>query len=153
ATSMQNEEEFFRLNYGHAVIKRLSVESHRELVKLMTNAFPAGIVGACLEKDFQQYISNDGMLEYRGSTTEELRANTGEMMSETNAQEDRERVEEKVLHDVKEKGEYEVQYRLLRKNGEKKWVYDKGRKIVTEEGRSAIIGVVIDISKSVERQE
>lgn len=32
-------------------------------------------------------------------------------------------------------------------------MYDKGRKIVTEEGRSAIIGVVIDISKSVERQE
>ena len=30
---------------------------------------------------------------------------------------------------------------------------DKGRKIVTEEGRDAIISVVIDISKSVKRQE
>ena len=33
------------------------------------------------------------------------------------------------------------------------WVVDKGRKIVTEEGRDAIISVVIDISKSMKRQE
>ena len=46
-----------------------------------------------------------------------------------------------------------MKFNMLRKNGEKKWVYEKGRKIVMEEGRSAIIGVVIDISKSVERQE
>lgn len=153
ATLMQNEEEFFPLKYGHEVIKKLSVESHRELIKLMTNTFPGGIIGAYLEKGFPLYIINDEMLDYLGYTYEELRANTGEMVIETIAPEDRERVEEKVLHDVQEKGEYEVQYRLLRKNGEKKWVYDKGRKIVTEEGRSAIIGVVIDISKSVERQE
>ena len=119
----------------------------------MTNTFPGGIIGAFLEKGFPLYIINDEMLDYLGYTYEELRANTGEMVIETIAPEDRERVEQKVLHDVQEKGEYEIQYRVLKKNGEKKWVYDKGRKIVTEEGRSAIIGVVIDISKSMERQE
>lgn len=152
-TSVQTEEEFFPLKYGHEVIKKLSVESHRELIKLMTNTFPGGIIGVYLEKGFPLHIINDEMLDYMGYTYEELRSNIGEMVIETIAPEDRERVEEKVFRDVREKGEYEVQYRLLKKNGEKRWVYDKGRKITTEEGRCAIIGVVIDISKSVERQE
>lgn len=152
-TSVQTEEEFFPLKYGHEVIKKLSVESHRELIKLMTNTFPGGIIGVYLEKGFPLYIINDEMLDYMGYTYEELRSNIGEMVIETIAPEDRKRVEEKVFRDVRKNGEYEIQYRLLKKNGEKRWVYDKGRKIITEEGRSAIIGVVIDISKSVERQE
>lgn len=71
------------------------MESHRELIKLMTNTFPGGIIGAYLEKGFPLYIINDEMLDYLGYTYEELRANTGEMVIETIAPEDRERVEEK----------------------------------------------------------
>lgn len=152
-TDVQEEEEFFPLKYGHEVLRKLSSSSNKELLQLMTKTFPGGIIGGYLEKGFPLYIINDEMLEYLGYTYEELIQETGEQVIETIAPEDRERVEKYVLDEIAEKGEYDVQYRLLRRNGERMWVFDKGRKILTEEGREAIISVVIDISESVRHQE
>lgn len=152
-TSVQAEEEFFPLKYGRAVVEKLSAESNRELLRLMINTFPGGIIGGYLEKGFPLYIINDEMLGYLGYTYEELICETKEMVIETIAPEDRDRVEEYVLEQVRKTGSYEIPYRLLKKNGERMWVFDKGKKIVTEEGRDAIISVVIDISQSMRRQE
>ena len=152
-TAEQSEEEFFPLKYGREVVRKLSMESNRELIRLMTNTFPGGIIGGYLEKGFPLYVINDEMLGYLGYTYEELVRETKEMVIETIAPEDRDRVEQYVMEQVQETGSYEIQYRLLKKNGERMWVVDKGRKIVTEEGRDAIISVVIDISKSMKRQE
>ncbi len=152
-TSVQAEEEFFPLKYGREVVQKLSAESNRELLRLMTNTFPGGIIGGYLEKGFPLYIINDEMLGYLGYTYEELVRETKEMVIETIAPEDRDRVEQYVLEQVRETGAYEIQYRLLKKNGERMWVLDKGKKIATEEGRDAIISVVIDISQSMMRQE
>ena len=152
-TSVQSEEEFFPLKYGREVVKKLSAESNRELMRLMTNTFPGGIVGGYLEKGFPLYIINDEMLGYLGYTYDEMVRETKEMIIETIAPEDRERVERYVLEQVRRTGEYEIQYRLLKRGGERMWVFDKGRKIMTEEGREAIISIVIDISKTMKRQE
>lgn len=152
-TDLQEEEEFFPLKYGHEVIKKLSSQSNRELIRLMTNTFPGGIIGGYLEEGFPLYIINDEMLEYLGETYEEMIRRTGEKVIETIAPEDRERVETYVLDEIRRKGGYEVQYRLLKGNGERMWVLDKGRKVITDEGRAAIVSVVIDISESIRRQE
>lgn len=152
-TDLQEDEEFFPLKYGHEVLKKLSSQSNRELIRLMTNTFPGGIIGGYLEDGFPLYIINDEMLDYLGYTYEEMIRETGERVIETIAPEDRERVENYVLEEIRKKGGYEVQYRLLKRNGERMWVLDKGRKVITDEGRAAIVSVVIDISESIRRQE
>ena len=48
---------------------------------------------------------------------------------------------------------YSVTYRMKKKDGQYIWVLDKGKKYVTDDGRIAVISVVMDISKNVELQE
>ena len=55
------------------------------------------------------------MLGYLGYTYEELVRETKEMVIETIAPEDRDRVEQYVMEQVQETGSYEIQYRLLKK--------------------------------------
>lgn len=152
-TDVQKEEEFFPLKYGQEVLGKLNADTNKELIRLMTNTFPGGVIGGYLEEGFPLYIINDEMLNYLGYSYEELVRETGEKIIETIAPEDRERVESYVLDEIRKRGEYEVQYRLLKRNGDRMWVFDKGRKILTDEGREAIISVVIDISESVRHQE
>ena len=67
--------------------------------------------------------------------------------------EDRERVMREILQSVEESGEYEVQYRAVRKDGSYLWIFDKGNVVRTEGGRRAIISVMLDNSKNMLLQE
>ena len=49
-------------------------------------------------------------------------------------------------------GTYTIQYRLITKSVKILWVYDQGKKIITDEGRSAFISVMTDISNNMMMQ-
>ena len=49
----------------------------------------------------------------------------------------------------KSENQYELEYRLKKKDNSYIWVYDIGRKIYTAEGKEVILSVVIDISEKV----
>ena len=74
---------------------------------------------------------------------------TGGLMLSVVHPEDREFVVNAVNNSFRTGEQYEIQYRLCRKDGSCIWVYDIGRKTVDGEGRGAIISVVIDISQQV----
>mgnify|MGYP005804609231 FL=1 len=114
---------------------------------------PGGIMGAYLEEGLPLYVVNDTMLRYLGYTYEELVRDTDEEMIRIIAPEDRERVMREILQSVEESGEYEVQYRAVRKDGSYLWIFDKGNVVRTEGGRRAIISVMLDNSKNMLLQE
>lgn len=93
------------------------------------------------------------MLNYLGYTYEELAEGTGELMQGIIAPEDWERVERSIYESIKETGEYDVQYRVVRKDGARLWVDDRGHEITTEDGRKAMISVMLDISEDVKARE
>lgn len=110
-------------------------------------------MGGYLEKGFPLYVINDTMLRYLGYTYEELVRETNEEMVRVIAPEDRERVEREIFDSVGRTGMYEVQYQIVRRDGTRVWMLDRGNEVVTEDGRRAIISLMIDISESMDIQE
>lgn len=151
--SDQQEEEFFPIKCGRREMGKLDVIASRKLVEVMMSMLPGGIVGGYLEDGFPLYTINDTMLSYLGYTYEELAEKTGELMKGIIAPEDWERVEKTIYESIKETGEYDIQYRVVRKDGTRLWVDDKGHEITTEDGRKAMISVMLDISEDVKMQE
>ena len=106
-----------------------------------------------MEKGFPLYIINGTMLDYLGYTYDELVEATGEEMQKVIAPEDWDRVERTIYDSIEKTGEYDVQYRVVRKDGTRLWVDDKGRSITTEDGRKAMVSVMLDINDGVRLQE
>ena len=131
----------------------MDASASKKLIETMLSMLPGGIMGGYLEKGFPLYIINDTMLNYLGYTYDELVENTGEEMQKIIAPEDWERVERTIYESIEKTGEYDVQYRIIRKDGTRLWVDDKGHEITTEDGRKAMISVMLDISENIKLQD
>ncbi len=152
-SDQQEGEEFFPIKYGRQAVGRLDAAASRKLVEIMLSMLPGGVMGGYLEEGFPLYIINDTMLNYLGYTYEELVEETGEEMRKIIAPEDWERVEKTIYESLEQTGEYDVQYRVVRKDGTRLWVDDKGHEILTEDGRRAMISVMLDINEDMALQE
>ena len=62
-------------------------------------------------------------------------------------------MEREIFQSVRDTGEYELQCRIMKKDGSLMWIMEKGHRIVTEDGREAIIGIILDNSKNMDLQE
>ena len=153
ATPFQQEDEFFPLKYGYDTRQQINFEVKKEAIELMMDMIPGGIMGGYLESGFPLYLINDELLGYMGYTYDELMQSTGGFMTRTMHPEDVEHVEKTIFIEVYDAGIYDVTYRLRKKDGTYFWVRDKGKKIKTEDGRDAIISVMMDISGTVELQK
>ena len=143
---VQESQEFFPLRYGRQAIAKMSSESSARLMELVSKSIPGGIMGGYLEEGFPLYTINDRMLEILGYTYEELIAVTDEKMMNIIYEEDQKRLEESITRQFLNGNEYEVEYRIVGKGGKLTWVNDIGKKIVTEDGREAMISIMTDIS-------
>lgn len=119
----------------------------------MTNALPGGIMGGYLEEGYPLYTINNKMLEILGYTYEELIAVTDEKMMNVIYTADQQRVEESIVEQIQEKNEYEIVYRVVGKNNHLIWVKDIGKKIITNDGREAMISIMTDITEQLKREE
>lgn len=146
SNQVQEDQEFFPLRYGRQAIAKMSSESSARLMELVSKSLPGGIMGGYLEEGFPLYTINDRMLEILGYTYEELAAATDEKMMNIIYKEDQKRVEESIGQQFLNGNEYEVEYRIVGKGGKLTWVNDIGKKIVTEDGREAMISIMTDIS-------
>lgn len=93
------------------------------------------------------------MLEILGYTYEELIAVTDEKMMNVIYTADQQRVEESIMEQMQEKNEYEIVYRVVGKNNRLIWVNDIGKKIITNDGRKAMISIMTDITEQLKREE
>ena len=149
----QEKGAFFPLYYGKSVVGTLSKESEEKLTELVTNALPGGIMGGYLEEGYPLYTINNKMLEILGYTYEELIAVTDEKMMNVIYTADQQRVEESIVEQIQEKNEYEIVYRVVGKNNRLIWVNDIGKKIITNDGREAMISIMTDITEQLKREE
>ncbi len=149
----QEKDAFFPLYYGKSVVGKLSKESEEKLTELVTNALPGGIMGGYLEEGYPLYTINNKMLGILGYTYEELIAVTDEKMMNVIYKADKQRVEESIVEQIQEKNEYEIVYRVVGKNNRLIWVNDIGKKIITNDGREAMISIMTDITEQLKREE
>lgn len=153
ATVFQEEDEFFPLKFGQSQSHKITSETRHRLLELVKEVIPGGIMGGYIEPGFPLYVINDEMLKYLGYSFDELMAATGGMMIETIHPEDRDMVYLKIQEELAQGEDYSVNYRLMQSSGSFIWVHDKGKRVIADDGREAIISVIIDVSDSVKTQE
>lgn len=148
-SSYQEENEFFPLRFSKDRTETLNKESQQDLMEIICQIMPGGVIGAYLEEGFPLYVVNEQILDLMGYTYDEFVEETGGYISNSIHEEDINFVTECIYKQLQLHKQYEIEYRLKRKDGSYIWVYDIGRKIHTNEGREAIISVVMDISENV----
>lgn len=150
ASIHQEENEFFPLKYSSEEIEKLNKQSEQDLLDLVMELMPGGIVGSYFEDGYPLYIVNDKYLALSGYTNyNDFVNDTNGFIANTIHPEDLVFVENIATESLKNGRQYEVEYRLRKKDGTYIWVYDMGRKICLDDGREAIISVVIDVSERV----
>lgn len=152
ASTHQEESEFFPLRFVSMEINKLDKTSQHELIKILCQTMPGGIIGHYLEEDFPFYVVNDAFLALLGYTYDEFLEATQGKVARTIYPDDLDAVYNCMTDSFKFGNQYEIEYRVITKNGSILWVYDIGRKIITSEGRAAIISIVIDISENMRIQ-
>ncbi len=142
----QDEGEFFPMRFGEKALDELSRQSRKNAFDLLKNSLSGGLIGGYLEEGFPLYFVNDDLLEHLGYTYEEFLADTGGMVGNGIHPEDREYVNGVVAEALAHDDHYEVVYRMLRKGGDFIWVQDRGCVSETDDGRRAIVSIVMDIT-------
>ncbi|HIW36950.1 MAG TPA: diguanylate cyclase [Candidatus Treponema faecavium] len=143
------EDDFFPVNYASEVGCRISHEMEMDIMQMLSQMIPGGIIGRLPGSDLPIFMINDELLGYLGYTYKEYISATNGLSIKSIYPADREKVSRLVLDNLRMSSEYSAQYRMLKKNGSVFWVFDKGKKILTENGRCSIISVIIDISETV----
>lgn len=150
ASIHQEDNEFFPLKYSSEEMEKLNKQSQQDLLDLVMEMMPGGIVGSYFEEGYPLYIVNDKYLTLSGyDSYDEFVKDIDGMISNSIHPEDLIFVENIATESLKNGRQYEVEYRLRKKDGSYIWVYDMGRKICLDDGREAIISVVIDVSERV----
>ena len=134
----QEENEFFPLRFAIDQTENLNKESQHDLMEFICQVMPGGIIGGYMEEGFPLYVINDQCLELMGYTYDELLKDTDGYISNTIHEDDVAFVTEYVVKQLQNQKQYDIEYRLKKKDGTYIWVYDVGRKIYAKDGREAI---------------
>jgi len=153
-TVLQTEEEFFPLTYGLETRSRINAQAKKDVMELMAGMIPGGFLGVYLEPGLPLFAINEEMMRCIGyASYDELVEGTGGLMETALHPADAEKAKGAMESVLQGTETYSVTYRMKKKDGQYIWVLDKGKKYVTDDGRIAVISVVMDISKNVELQE
>ena len=132
------------------VIERIAQQRQQ----LLSDSLSGGMMGGYMGEGFPFYFVNRRMLDYLGYETEEdFVSDIGGLISNCMHPEDRDRVDASVVEQLQRGEEYVVEYRMRKKDGSYIWVHDQGRQVRTEDGRSAVVSVCIDITAQKQAQE
>lgn len=153
ASKYQEEGEFYPLKFICRSAESLGREARYDLMGLIEQIMPGGIVGGYAEEGYPLYVANERLLRMTGySHYDEFAQDIRGLVINTIHPDDRDYVNT-AMADILEPGDqYEIEYRLRKKNGSYIWVHDIGRRTVAADGRQAIISVLIDISQQVYTQ-
>lgn len=116
---------------------------------MICDVMPNGLIGAYMEEGYPIYLVSDKLLELLGYTYEEFMKKTGGNVLNRIWKEDLEEVMAAVKRQCREGKEFEVEYRMLKKDGNFLWVYDRGRIIDIQGEKKAVINLIVDISENV----
>ena len=150
ASKYQENGEFFPLKFISQGTKSLSRETRHELMELIGQIMPGGIVGGYMEEGFPLYVANERLLGMAGyESYEDFAADIQGLVINSIHPEDRAFVNDEMAEILALGDQYEIEYRMKKKDGSYFWVHDIGRRTVAADGRDAIISVLIDVSQQV----
>lgn len=115
--------------------------------QILNESLAGGMIGGYLQEGFPFYFINPRMLRYLGYDSEdEFVLDIQGRLPNSIHPEDRKKAIADAELQLADSDEYTLEYRMRKKDGSYIWVHDVAHKVVTEEGRNAIISVCIDIT-------
>lgn len=151
--SDQSEGQYFPIRFISDEMNFLNRETKQNLIDIVTQVIPGGVIGGYNEEGFPLYVINERLLEMTGHTYQSFLEETGGLILNSIHPDDRTRVMEEVAQAFARGNQYEIEYRMLIHGGGSIWVYDVGRKSLTDDGRPVIISVLIDITQRVNKEQ
>ena len=145
----QEAEKFFPLRFVPEHSRRINESAGHELMNIICRVMPGGIIGCYIEEGLPLYVINDMMLQMTGYKYGEFMEETKGFVINVVYEDDVDKVTGLVFNRIKTENQYSIEYRVKKKDGTYIWVYDVGRRIRTDDGRNAVISVLLDISDSV----
>lgn len=124
-------------------------ESERKFSTLVSNL--PGIAFRCKnDSDWTMEFISEGCEEITGYTTEELTNNRTVAYADLIFSEDRKTVWGQVQHALKRNEAYELEYRIVNKSGNIRWVWERG---VGQESEQVLEGFISDITERKEAEQ
>jgi PAS domain S-box-containing protein len=122
-------------------------ESQRRLSTLMSN-FPGMAYRCKNDPDWTMEFTSQGVAQLTGYETKDLLNNSKISYGDLIHPNDHQKVWDVVQKSVEERSHYQTTYRIITKNGERKWVWEQGQGIFDENGNLlALEGFIIDVSQ------
>ena len=148
----QEEGEFFPIRFISEGSGQVNLKTQRELLEIIEQIMPGGIVGGYLESGFPLYVANNRLLQMAGyESYQEFEEGIEGLVINSIHPDDRELVNRELERSLAEGDQYEIEYRMLCRDKSSIWVHDIGRRTVALDGRPAVISVLTDISEQVYR--
>lgn len=129
--------------------ERKPQELNSRLVQLIGNSLSGGVIGCYLQEKYPVYYINDQMLQYLDYTYDEFWKATDGYALNCIHPEDRQMLEAILPQFAEEAGEYNMEYRMLKKSGDFIWVRDTGKIAFTDDSKPLLISVCQDITGEV----
>lgn len=154
AAGIQEQQEFYPVRFGKKTLDGLKNKLRERTFNFLNNSIAGGMIGGYMEEGFPLYFVNRKLLSFLGyeSYAEFVRDIEG-LVNNGIHPDDRAYVNAVVAQSLYGGDEYEVRYRMLKKDKSWIWVLDRGKRIISEDGRPAIISVCFDITESVLLQQ
>jgi len=146
----QEKLGFLPFRFASNQIYKMDQDSQQDLIDIICQMMPGGIIGAYIEPGFPLYVVNDTLLGWLDYSYEEFVIKIDGLASNMFHPDDIPLSTEIMMESLKKGEEYKVEHRVMKKDGSFLWVNNIGRKIVTLDGREAIISVLLDITNMVQ---
>ena len=153
ASLFLEDGELIPLKFLSSGVESLSRETRLDLLEIIGQIMPGGILGGYMEEGFPLYVANERMLRMLGyDNCEEFEQEIFGCILNCIHPDDRAFVsrERETIPNLGD--QYEIQYRMLKKDGSYLWIHDIGRRTLSADGRDAIISVIIDITRQMQAQ-
>ena len=153
ASLFLEDGELIPLKFLSSGVESLSRETRLDLLEIIGQIMPGGILGGYMEEGFPLYVANERMLRMLGyDNCEEFEQEIFGCILNCIYPDDRAFVsrERETIPNLGD--QYEIQYRMLKKDGSYLWIHDIGRRTLSADGRDAIISVIIDITRQMQAQ-
>lgn len=123
------------------------IRKHRERLDSVVQNIN-GLVYQCLNDSYwtMKFLSS-GCEKLTGYKREEVLENRTIAYNDIIHPEDRDAVRDAVQAAIREGGQFKTEYRIVRKDGTERWVWEQGQKVGTDNGTAILDGFITDITE------
>ncbi|MEG0766989.1 MAG: PAS domain-containing protein, partial [Clostridia bacterium] len=145
AIHLQTEKESSPISFAAKKVEEVKMT-------LLNDAVMGGMIGRYLDEGYPFCFINDRMLSYLGYESKQdfVRDIDGHIVRCMHP-DDIDAVRAQIDEQLAMQPDYHIRYRMRKKDRSYIWVYEKGRRMIAEDGRPAVIGVCLDVTEEHER--